>query len=201
MRRGGRRPGNAAAGQVAEHGNADDRRGHHRRVMRRRHHDPGANGAGEDRQEGAHFHQAVAADQLFLAQGLGHDRVLHRAEHGRMGAHAEQRQEHQQGHLGHDANGPDRHDRDLGQLDHADQRVLGIFLTELPGQRREQEERQDEHQGAGVDPDGSVLAVGAGDLVEKQQDDRLLEQVVVERTQRLGDEERQEAPFAKQAEL
>ena len=44
------------------------------------HHHPGANGAGQDGQEGAHFHQGIAADQLLFLEVLRQDRVLHRAE-------------------------------------------------------------------------------------------------------------------------
>ncbi len=51
--------------------------------------------AGEDRQEGAHLHQAVAADQFILTQRLRQDRVLHRPEQRRMRAHGEQRHQHQ----------------------------------------------------------------------------------------------------------
>ncbi|MNP05616.1 hypothetical protein D3C76_975710 [compost metagenome] len=199
LRRGGRRPGNAAAGQVAEHGNADDRRGHHRRVMRRRHHDPGANGTGQDRQEGAHFHQAVAAYQFIFPQGLRQDRVLHRPEQRRMGAHGEQRQQHQRQVIEHEADGADRHDGDFPKLDQADQRVLGELFPELPGQGREQEKRQDKQQRTQVDPDRAVTF--DGQLVQNGEDQRLFEHVVVERPEGLGDEERQEAPGAQQGEL
>ncbi len=199
LRRRRRRPRNAAAGQVTQHRHADNRHRHHRRVMGGRHHDPGADGAGEDRQERAHFHQAVAAHQLILAQGLRHDRVLHRAEQRRVGAHGKQRQQHQFQVIEQEAGGADGHDHDLADLDRADQRVLVEFLAKLPGQRREQEERQDKQQGAQVDPDGAVTV--DAQLVENRQDQRLLEDVVVEGTQQLGNEERQKAPCAQQGEL
>ena len=48
--------------------------------MRMGHQHAGADGAGQDRQEGAHLHQRVAADQFVLVQVLGQDRILHRAK-------------------------------------------------------------------------------------------------------------------------
>ncbi len=156
------------------------------------HHDPSTDGPGQDRQEGTHFHQAVAAHQFLFAQGLGQDRIFHRAEQRRMGAHGEQRHQHQGQVVEQEAGGPDRHDGDFPQLDQPDQRVLGELLAKLPGQGRKQEERQDEQQGAEVDPD-TAITVDA-QLVEDGEDQRLLEDIVVERSERLGHEERQEAP-------
>ncbi len=146
-----------------------------------RHHDAGANGAGQDCQERAHFHQAVTAHQLIVVQGLGHDRVLDRAEQRRVSTHGEQRQQHQFQVIGQEARGAYRHDHDLTDLDRTDQRVLVEFLAKLPGQRREQEKRQDKQQGAQVDPDGAVTV--DGELVENRQDQRLLEDIVVEGAQ------------------
>jgi len=164
-----------------------------------RHHDPGTNGAGQDRQKRAHFHQAITAHQLIFVQGLGHDRVLHRAEKRRVSAHGKQRQQHQFQVVSQEARGAHGHDHDLADLDHADQCVLVEFLAKLPGQRREQEERQDKQQGAQVDPDRAVTV--DGEFVEDRQDQRLLENVVVESAQQLGDEERQKTPCAQQGEL
>ncbi|MNJ43042.1 hypothetical protein D3C77_380300 [compost metagenome] len=132
-------------------------------------------------------------------QSLGQDRVLDRAEQRRMGAHGKQCQQHQRQVVAQKADGADGHDADFGQLDQADQRILGVLLTELSGQCGKQEERQNEQQGAEVDPDRAVTV--DGQLVENRQDQRLLEQVVVERSQRLGNEERQEPSFAEKAEL
>ncbi|MNC08207.1 hypothetical protein D3C75_557870 [compost metagenome] len=200
LRRSGSGPRDPAAGQVTEHGGADHATSHHGGIAVSRHHHPGADGAGEDGQEGTGFHQPVAADQFFLAQGLRQDRVLHRAEQRRVSPHAEQRHQHQRQVVGDEAERAYRHDRDLGQLDGPDQRILGELLAKLPAQRRKQEERQDEQQGAQVDPDRTVT-VAQAELEQDRQDQRLLEQVVVEGTQRLGDEKRQETPLAEQGEL
>ncbi len=156
----------------------------------------------------AHLHQRVAAHQLLLAQRRRQDRVLHRAEQRRVGAHGEQRQQHQRQALQQEAGGTDRHDHDLGQLDQADQRVLGELLAELAAERGEQEERQDEQHRAQIDQQIAVGEVDPGLLVHLEteleqdgEDQRLLEQIVVERAEQLGDEERQEAPGAEQGEL
>jgi len=98
-----------------------------------------------------------------------------------------------------EAHRPHHHDRDLPQFDQADQRVLGELLAKLPGQGGKQEERQDEQQGTEVDPDRPVTL--DAQLVENGQDQRLLEDVVVEGTEGLRDEKRQEPPLAKQGEL
>lgn len=69
-----------------------------------------------------------------------------------MRAHGEQRRQHQFKVIEQKARSPDRHDDDLAELDNADQRVLGVLLAELPGQRREQEERQ----GTQIDIDRTI---------------------------------------------
>src|SRR5690606_10097353 len=87
-----------------------------------------------------------------------------------------------------------------------DQAILGELLAELPGERREQKERQNEQQRAEVDQQILVhrdteKAVGQGQLEQDRQDHRLLIYVVVERTQRLGEKERQKTLLAEQCEL
>nr|GFC79824.1 hypothetical protein [Tanacetum cinerariifolium] len=87
----------------------------------------------------------------------------------------------------------------MQHFDHADQLVFGVLLAELPGQRREQEERENEQQRAQVDVDRAVTV--DGQFVEDGEDQRLLEDVVVERPEGLRHEKRQEPPFAQQIEL
>lgn len=91
------------------------------------------------------------------------------------------------------------HDGDFRQFDQTDQRILGELFAELSGQRRKQKERQNKQQRTQVDPDRAVTL--DGQPIEDGKDQRLLEHVVVERAQRLGDEERQEAPGTQQVEL
>src|SRR5690606_31810453 len=63
----------------------------------------------------------------------------------------------------------------------------------------EQEERQDEQHGAQVDQQAGVGA--RAEPKENRQDQRLLEDVVVEGAEQLRHEERQEAAFAQQPDL
>ncbi len=90
----------------------------------------------------------------------------------------------------------DRHEDDLGDLDGEDQPALLEFISEEPRRRRKQEERQDEQARRRGD---QHLAVEPGLLrqpVGQEDDKRVLEEIVVERAEKLGDEERQEAPAA-----
>ncbi|MCY1398658.1 hypothetical protein D9M71_136940 [compost metagenome] len=99
----------------------------------------------------------------------------------------------------HETGGAHQHDGDFAQLDQADQGVLGVFFAKLPGQRGKQEKRQDEQQCTQVDPDRAVAL--DGQLVKDGEDQRLLEDIVVEGAQQLRNEKRQEAPLAQQSEL
>ena len=73
--------------------------------------------------------------------------------------------------------------------------VAGV--GELAGERRQQEEGQDE-QPAGDRAERRFLSRVAIDAVDDQHDHRGVEQIVVERAEELGDEERQEAARAQQ---
>jgi hypothetical protein len=72
--------------------------------------------AGEDGDEGAGFHQAVAADQLVLRDQLRDNAVLDRAEEGGLSPHQEDDRE-QRGMLCDKARDGSAHDEDLRELD------------------------------------------------------------------------------------
>ncbi len=95
----------------------------------------------------------------------------------------------------------DDHDQDLERLDPADQACLVVLVGELPRRRGEQEERQDEQACGEVHHHARGEPGEPHRLEGHEDDDGVLEDVVVERTEELGDEERREAPLAKQAEL
>ncbi|KPW93372.1 hypothetical protein ALO79_200351 [Pseudomonas syringae pv. castaneae] len=76
------------------------------------------------------------------------------------------------------AHGADCHDDDFAEFDQTYQCILGEFFPELPRQRREQKERQDEQQCTQVDPDRAVAL--DGQPIENGEDQRLLEHIVVE---------------------
>ena len=199
FRRGGRCTRDAATGDITQACHQQDRRCDNGRVVRGRHHDPRADGTGQNRQEGAHFHQSVATDQFILMQVLRQDRVLHRPEQRRVRPHGEQRQQHHPQVVEHEPRRAHQHDRDLAQFDQADQRILGVFLAKLPRQCREQKERQNEQQRTQVDPNRAITV--DTQLVEDGEDQRLLEDIVVEGPEGLGDEKRQKPPFSQQTEL
>src|SRR5690606_7553425 len=146
----------------------------------------GGQGAEQDGEEGAGFHQRVTADQLSVVKVLRQDRVLHRTEQRRLGAQGEQGHQHERHAAQPEGQRAEQHQRQLRQLEAADQPVLGVFLAQLAAEGREQEERQDEQQGAEVDQ--GVGAAADGQLEEDGEDDALLEQVVIEGAQRLGQE-------------
>ena len=129
-------------------------------------------------------------------QRLRQDRVFHRAENRRVGAHGKQGKKHQRQIIEQKTAGADRHDQDLGQLDRADQGVLGELLAKLAAQGGEQKERQDKQQRTQIDQQCAVSL--QAELVENGENQRLLEDVVVEGTQQLGEKERQKASFTQQ---
>jgi hypothetical protein len=86
---------------------------------------------------------------------------------------------------------PQRHDQDFRQLDAADQSRFLELVGDLPGGRRKQKERQ--HENPRRDGHQDLAVTIGGEPVEREDDQRVLEQVVVHRAQELGNEKRQEA--------
>ena len=132
---------------------------------------------------------------------LGEQGVLHRTEEGRMGAEQKQRAEQQPQAVQGEPGRPQDHDPHFQQLDQPDDAGAFVLVGELPGGGREQEEGQDQHAAAQVDQHLGADAGHRGGLIGDQQHQGILEQVVVERAQQLGDEERAETPGGQQAEL
>jgi hypothetical protein len=157
--------------------------------------------AEQDGDEGAGLDQRIAADQLLVLQVLRQDRVLDRPEQRRVQAEQEQPGEQHGEAVQPEAGAADQHDGDFEQLDHARQRRLVVLVGELPGGGREEEEGQDEHARREV---GQQLGLerGPGRRLEGQQHHhRVLQHVVVECAEELGDEQRGEAARAQQAGL
>ena len=158
-------------------------------------------GAQQDRDEGPRLHPGVTGDQLVATQLLRQDAVLDRAEVGGLGPHQKQHRQQKPDVTQHEAQARDRHDRDLGELEDADQPGLVVLVRDLPGAGGEQKEREDEHprrrghHQRGVD--ARLLCHRKGD----QKDDGVLEDIVVERPQGLGNEQRQETTAIEQLEL
>ena len=94
-----------------------------------------------------------------------------------------------------------QHDADFQQLDQPCQRRLVVLVGQLPGGRRKQEERQDEDARREI---GQQFWLDGGPVrrLEGQQHHHgVLQHVVVERAEELGDEQRGEAARAQQAGL
>lgn len=85
----------------------------------------------QDRQERAHLHQTVAAHQFIVVQAWGMIEYFTGPNSAEC-AHGEQRQQHQFQVIEQKAGRADGHDRNLANLDRADQRILVEFLANLP---------------------------------------------------------------------
>ena len=94
MGRRGRRKRDQAARAVSDERNRDHRHtGIEGAGIAQRNQRAAEHGADQDRHERAHFHHAVAADQLGLGQMLRQVGILHRAEQRGVQAHHEERGE------------------------------------------------------------------------------------------------------------
>ena len=159
--------GNAAAGQPGDDGQA-----HHDeadRVAAGLADDEGAaeHGAEQHRYEGAHLDKAVAAEQFVLLEMLRQDRIFDRAEKGRLHAGQEDAEELQPDLIGEEREGGERHHEDLGEFDPPDEQGLIVFVGELAGGRREEEEGQDqEARRQGVEQ-GRVDAGAGAEIVDQ----------------------------------
>jgi hypothetical protein len=153
----------------------------------------------QDGDIGPRLDQAGAAEHLVLPQMLRQHRIFDRPEEARMDPHREQRREHQRDVVEEKAGRSEHHDGDLGRLHEADDARLVHRIGELSRKRREQEEGEDE-DGAGNGVERRFLGRVGIDVIGDQDHHRGLEQIVVERAQELGDEQRQEAPLGQEVE-
>ena len=154
---------------------------------------PAEQGAAQYGDIGAGLDQAGAAEHLVGVQMLRQDRIFDRSEEGRMDPHREQGSKQERDIVEQQARRPEQHDENLGRLDDADDLRLVAGVGELPGQRRQEEEGEDE-QPPGNGAEGRLLLGIAIDAVDDQHDHGGAKEVVVERAQELGDEQGQEAP-------
>ncbi|MNR00338.1 hypothetical protein D3C85_1161070 [compost metagenome] len=94
-----------------------------------------------------------------------------------------------------------QHDGDFRLLHQPRNGGLVVLLAQLAGGGGEQEERQDEQRRRQLDHQLRRQPQHLHAVEVDQHDHRVLQQVVVEGTEKLGDEQRQEAPGAEQVEL
>jgi len=151
--------------------------------------------AGQNAEEGAGFDEAVAGHQLMFGQVAGKDGVFQRAEERRLHAQPEQHGE-QQGRTAEQEPGRrQRHERHLRQLDDEDGAGLLEPVGNLPGRRRQQRVGQDEHAAR----QRHQRRPGRPRRPEQDQHHQgVLEQVVVQRPERLGQQQRREAAGGEQ---
>src|SRR5690606_8088956 len=110
-----------------------------------------------------------------------------------------QQQHHQPDGPGQEGGSAQQHNQDLGQLDPANQPGFLEFIGQLPGHGRKQEKRQDEQAGGQVHQQVTVefSRLLGGHESDIQQQAGLVE-VVVEGTERLGEEKGAKPAGAKQ---
>ena len=139
-------------------------------------------------------------------QVLRQDRVLDWTEKCGVNPHRQYRQQHQ-------ANGerlveqplprqdqaksPHQHDADFRGLYDADDPGLVAHVGQLAGQRRKQEKGRNE-QGGGNRAEQPFGRFGVVHGVDNEEDHRIAIEIVVERVEQLGDEQRKETTAADQ---
>jgi hypothetical protein len=137
---------------------------------------------------------------------LWQDRIFDRSEKGRVDSHRKQRKHHQRdGDEMHRKTEPrqdqpaaaDEHDQDFAEFDDADDPCLVARVGQLPRQRRQEKERQDEDAG-GDRAEQRFLFLAVEHAINDEQHHRILEQIVVECTEKLGDEKGQEPALPQQ---
>ena len=120
-----------------------------------------------------------------LAQELRQDAVLERAEECRLRPHEEeQRDEPPELHVV-EGGGGQRHQDYFDELDYAYQPRFFVFVGDLPSERREEEEGQNEEPRHDRYQHRRVEAVLRREVEGYERDERALEEVVVERAEEL----------------
>ena len=158
---------------------------------------PPSDGAAEDRDIGAGLDQAGAAEHFVLLQMLRQDRIFDRPEEGRMDAHREQGERAAAGRCG--AAGPAAPTTMMTISAVLTMRMIRALSRESASWPASAENRK---KGRMNRPPAIALNVASLvgvviDVVDDEEHHRVLEQIVVERAEELGDEQRQEAPRAR----
>ena len=100
-----------------------------------------------DRDEGAHFEQRVAARKIAVGQHLRDDAVLGGAEDGGVQPHQEDHQQHAFDAVGHQRGEADQHDEQLEDLDADQDLALADAVGEVAGVAGEEQRGEDEDRG------------------------------------------------------
>ncbi len=153
--------------------------------------EPSRDGAGKNGDEGGAFDQRIGRRQPIVRQMIGQDAVFDRAEQCRYDPEAGERDEHDGDRLvlvAVDRKGGDKHLGEFHALRHA---RLVEAVGEFAGEPREKEERRDKHRAGQRDQRATVLS---RHLEQDEEDQRGLEEIVVERREELAPEQGREAP-------
>ena len=187
---------------------ASRRDGHHEDEQSERHVAEAADGragdgAEQNRHERAHLHHGVAAHELRGVEVLGQHRVLQRPEESGLRSKQKQRRQQRRHALRKERDAGQRRAADLAELHKANQPRLLELVGQNAGGGGKQKERQDEQPSRQIDENRLALGVfdGGNGAVGEEHRQRRLEDVVVERAEKLRHEERPQPPRAKQAEL
>ena len=149
--------------------------------------------APDDGDERSALEPGVAAHELLRRQVDGQQAVLQRPKEGRDESQGDDDDPHPVEAVLIERRGRGQHDEGLECLQRADQRVARPDVRDVARPPRDKDKRKDEEAADQVDGIGRVPAVGAGQPERRQEHERVLEDVVAERTDELGDEQRQKA--------
>ena len=153
---------------------------------------PAGDGAEQDRDEGRALDQRVAGRQFRALQVIGQDAVFDRAEQRRDHAEQEQRDEQDQhAECRRKPTTASEGDADLDELQPLGHPGLVEAVGDLAAERRQEEERRDEDRSGQRD---QHLRMRALQLVQQQEDQRVLQEIVAEGRKELAPEQWREPP-------
>ena len=156
-------------------------------------------GARDDCDEGTGLEPGVAADQFVRLQVNGQQPVLQRAEHRRDKPECDDDDPHSIKAVFVKGAGRAQHDEGLEGLERPDKGVPWPDVRNISRPAGNQHKGKDEEPADQVHRVGRVPAVGGGESEGAQQHEGVLEDVVAECADELGDKQRQEAPGGEHA--
>src|SRR5262245_57331311 len=158
--------------------------------------------AEQDRNEGRALDQRVAGRKLGMGEMIGQNSVFDRAEQSPTHSETEKREKEEADsdrvmaeRVQAETQQRESRHADLGQLDPLRTKGLIVAVGNFDAKGRQKEVWEDEHRRRERD---QHVGGGACDLEQDQKDERLLEEVVAERREKLGPEQRREAPRRQQ---
>ncbi len=107
--------------------------------------------AQDDRHEGAHLQEPIAARQVFVGQHFGQDAVLGRTEKRRVQAHQKNRRQHHLNISRNKSAASENHDGDFKDFYRDEKGALAINIGEMAGVAGKQRGGQDEKKGDQLD--------------------------------------------------